>query len=114
MDMLCSYGKNIIPVTEISPVNKRDLGNTRKSFVSYERSVTFHIIFITGEISLVNLSKCFLANRDNFSSYEQALSCFKNEINTFSHCFLGNLAKNRIYILHSGVVECNMAVIVTF
>jgi hypothetical protein len=29
-----AYGKNIIPVTEISPVNKRDLG-TRENFSSH-------------------------------------------------------------------------------
>ena len=34
-------------LTEISPVNKRDLGRRENFFVSYERSVTFHIIFIT-------------------------------------------------------------------
>ena len=45
-----------------------------KTFVSYERKETFHIISYQGEISLVNLSKCFLGNRDNFCPYEQALS----------------------------------------
>ena len=39
---------------------------TGKLFVSYERKVTFHTIFVRSEISLVNLSKCFLANRANF------------------------------------------------
>ena len=42
-----------------------------KLFVPYERNATFHII--SCEISLVNLSKCFLGNRDNFCPYEQAL-----------------------------------------
>ena len=45
---------------------------TGKLFVSYERKVTFHTIFV--EISLVNLSKCFFANRENFFPYEQALN----------------------------------------
>ena len=48
---------------------------TGKLFVSYERKVTFHTISLEtsrGEISLVNLSKCFLANRENFFPYEQA------------------------------------------
>ena len=44
-----------------------------KTFVSYEHKATFHIISYQGEISLVNLSKCFLGNRDNFCPYEQAL-----------------------------------------
>ena len=39
---------NIFPCTEISPINKRDEGG----------------------ISLANLSKCFLANQDNFAAYE--------------------------------------------
>ena len=45
-----------------------------KTFVSYEHKATFHIISYQGEISLVNLSKCFLGNRDNFCPYEQALT----------------------------------------
>ena len=44
-----------------------------KLFFPYERNATFHIILKQGEISLVNLSKCFLGNRDNFCPYEQAL-----------------------------------------
>ena len=44
-----------------------------KTFVSHERKATFHIISYQGEISLVNLSKCFLGDRDNFCPYEQAL-----------------------------------------
>ena len=47
---------------------------TGKHFVSYERSVTFHIIFIPRRDLLVNLSKSFLANRDNVCLYEQALN----------------------------------------
>jgi hypothetical protein len=50
---------------------------TGKLVVSYEHSVTFNIMFIPsnqGEISLVNLSKGFLANRDNFYPYKQALT----------------------------------------
>ena len=35
---LCSYGIKIISVTEISPVGKL--------FISYERKVTFHTIFV--------------------------------------------------------------------
>ena len=45
-----------------------------KTFVSYEHKAAFHIISYQGKISLVNLSKCFLGNRDNFCPYEQALS----------------------------------------
>jgi hypothetical protein len=68
-----TYGENIIPVTENSPVKKRDLG-TQENFLSHtKRSVTFHIIFIPRRVSLVNLSKPFLANQDNFCPYEQAL-----------------------------------------
>ena len=59
---LCSYGTDIFLCTEISPINKR------------ERKITFHTIFVRGEFSLVNLSKCLLANRDNFSPHEQALN----------------------------------------
>jgi hypothetical protein len=39
-----------------------------------KRSVIFILFSKQGKISLVNLSKCFLANRDNFSPNEQALS----------------------------------------
>ena len=49
---LCSYGTNIFRL-EISPINKRDLAYqqarsrlTGKRFVSYERKVTFHTIFL--------------------------------------------------------------------
>ena len=42
-------------------------------FVSYERNVTFHVIFITRRDLAVNLSKFFLANRDNLFPREQAL-----------------------------------------
>jgi hypothetical protein len=66
-------GKTFILVTEVSPVNKRDLGTlTGKRFGSYERSVTGILFSYQGEISLVNLSKSFLANWDNFCPYEQA------------------------------------------
>jgi hypothetical protein len=60
-----------------------------RTFVSYERSVTFHIFGITrrDRISLVNLSKSFLANRDNFCIYEQALrpACFIRRISVASN-----------------------------
>ena len=46
-----------------------------KLFVSYERKVILsYYILVRSEISLVNLLKCFLANRDNFFPYEQALT----------------------------------------
>ena len=41
--MLCSYGQNIIPCTEISPVNKRDLG-TRENFSSHMNAVELFIL----------------------------------------------------------------------
>ena len=45
-------GKTFILVTEISPVNKRDLGTlTGKRFGSYERSVTGILFSYQGEIS---------------------------------------------------------------
>ena len=56
---------------------------TGKLFVSYERKVTFHTIFVSqGEILLVNLSKCFLANRENFFPYDQALRHKQSRDNT--------------------------------
>ena len=55
-----------LPASEISVPGE--------TFVSYERKATFHIISYQGEISLVNLSKWFLGNRDNFCPYEQALN----------------------------------------
>ena len=56
---LCSYETKIISVTEI---------------YREEYKAIFHIISYQGEISLVNLSKCFFGNRDNFCPYEQALT----------------------------------------
>ena len=45
------------------------------------------MLFSQGEISLVNLSKCFLANRDNFCPYEQGLRMFVpgKENNIYDH-----------------------------
>ena len=57
-----------------SRLSASEISVPRKTFVSYERKATFHIISYQGEISLVNLSKCFLGNRDNFCPYEQALN----------------------------------------
>ena len=48
-----------------------------KLVVSYERSVTFHIMFIPRRDLACNFSKSFLANRDNFCPYEQALTDMK-------------------------------------
>ena len=80
-----------------------------RTFVSYERSVTFHIIGITrrDRISLVNLSKSFLANRDNFCIYEQALSlrpaCFIRRISVASNAVqtIQILKLNEVYLIIS-------------
>ena len=56
-----------------SRLSASEISKPRQTFVSYERKVTFHIISYQGEISLMNLSKCFFGNRDNFCLYEQAL-----------------------------------------
>ena len=63
---LHSYGTNIFPCTEISPINKLDLGTWENFSFHMTPKVTFHTISWKGEISLVNLSKYFLANQDNF------------------------------------------------
>ena len=48
-----------------------------KTFRLIWSKVTFYSIFLRRRyISLVSLPKCFLANRDNFFSYEQALRKF--------------------------------------
>ena len=57
-----------------SRLSSSEISVPGKIFVSYEHKATVHIISYQGEISLVNLSKCFLGNRDNFFPYEQALS----------------------------------------
>ena len=44
---------------------------TGELFVSYERKATFHTIFVRRRDLAC---KCFLANRENFFPYEQALS----------------------------------------
>ena len=72
-----SYGTNIFPCTEISPINKRYLG-TWENFLSHMNVSYLFILFSQeGEIWLVNLSRCFLANRDNFFQHEQALRPIK-------------------------------------
>ena len=59
------------------PTSKTSVAPTwEKIFVSYERKVTFILFSEEGEMSLVNLSKCFLANRDNFFPYEQPVILF--------------------------------------
>ena len=60
-------------VPPISPISTSDILVHGKTFVSYEGKVTFHTIFVRRQISLVNLWKCFLANRDNFFPHEQPL-----------------------------------------
>ena len=75
---LCSYGMKTISVTEISPVSKQDLG-TRENFSSHMNAMQLFILFHKqGEVSLVNLSKCFLGNRDIFCPYKQAPSIMSN------------------------------------
>ena len=93
---LCSYRTKLFPSTEISLVDRRDLGrrenfgpiwtqlsrlagklsvyNFTKSCHSGKLYPVSGITFLhMNRTKLFDLSKCFLASRDNFSPYEQAL-----------------------------------------
>ena len=66
-----------------------NLGLDNSSYHTQPHSIIVNYFRIfEGEISLVNLSKCFLANRDNFSPFEQALNQVPNYLMKMSitHC----------------------------
>ena len=104
VDIRCVHmGKNI-PCTKISPVNKR-YPSTRENFSPHWTQWNFSYYFhnMQDEISLVNLSKCFLANQDNFSPYEQALR--NHRLDMFLPCFsegLLNVMKLMIFYIILG------------
>ena len=96
---LCSYGTKLFPSTEISLVDRRDLGrrenfcpiwtqlsrlagklsvyNFTKSCHSGKLYPVSGITFLhMNRTKLFDSSKCFLASRDNFCPYEQAQTLF--------------------------------------
>jgi hypothetical protein len=68
------YAKNITVHRDLACQQARSRYKG-KLFVSYERSLTFHIIFITRRyLTCERVKNVFsLTNRDNFSSYEMVL-----------------------------------------
>ena len=61
-----SYGKKIFLCTEIWPINKQDLGIREKVFVSFHRSIAFHIILITIKVCLACKRNIFALTKKTF------------------------------------------------
>ena len=77
--------RKVFPYTLISLVDRRDLGmgkhlshmNASYSIFSRLAGKPFHM----NRTKLFGESKCFLAYRDSFSPYEQALNCVQRYLN---------------------------------
>ena len=59
---VCVHMRKILSRSPTSRLSASQVSVPGKTFVSYERKATFHVVSYQGEISLVNLSKCFLGN----------------------------------------------------